>query len=144
MILGDGDRGPALKALAGSLGVKDDVALPGFMLNPFPFMRRCAAFVLSSRFEGMPNALIQAIALGCPVVATDCPSGPREILNDGAFGRLVPVGDPDALASAITEALGFPRRPPPADLVARLDPALIVQQYRKLATPSLEAPGGTR
>ena len=71
----------------------DDVDLPGFVANPFAYMARASAFVLSSAFEGLPGALIQAMACGCPVVSTDCPSGPAEILDGGRFGALVPVGD---------------------------------------------------
>jgi glycosyltransferase involved in cell wall biosynthesis len=134
MILGDGDKREALTRLANSLGLKDDVAIPGFVANPFPFMRRCAVFVLPSRFEGMPNSLIQALALGCPVVATDCPSGPREILNDGAFGELVPVGDIGALAAAISEALDHPKQALSAEPLSRFDATVIVNEYCKLAT----------
>lgn len=97
-----------LAALSDALGVAGDVAMPGFADNPFAFMARAAVFVLSSRYEGLPGVLIQALACGCPVVSTDCPSGPREILDHGRFGRLVPVGDADALASALEATLAAP------------------------------------
>ena len=82
-----------LRQLAAGLGVAGDVALPGFVANPFAYMARAGAFALSSINEGLPGVLIQAMACGCPVVSTDCPSGPAEILAGGRYGRLVPPGD---------------------------------------------------
>ena len=98
----------ALTELAHSLDVSDDVDLPGFVANPFAYMARASVFVLSSAFEGLPGALIQAMACGCPVVSTDCPSGPAEILDGGRFGALVPVGDDGAMAAAIAATLDQP------------------------------------
>jgi glycosyltransferase involved in cell wall biosynthesis len=98
----------ALMALAAELGVAADVDLPGFVANPFAYMARAAAFVLSSAFEGLPGALIQAMACGCPVVSTDCLSGPAEILEGGRFGAMVPVGDDQAMAAAIAATLDRP------------------------------------
>jgi glycosyltransferase involved in cell wall biosynthesis len=106
-----------LKALPDALGVAEDVAMPGFVDNPFAFIARASAFVLSSRYEGLPGVLIQALACGTPVVSTDCPSGPREILDDGQFGTLVSVGDEAALAQAIENTLDDP--PAPERLRAR-------------------------
>jgi glycosyltransferase involved in cell wall biosynthesis len=97
-----------LMGLAADLGVAGDVALPGFVANPFAYMARAAAFVLSSTYEGLPGVLIQALACGCPVVSTDCPSGPAEILDGGRFGPLVPVGDDHAMATAIAATLDNP------------------------------------
>jgi glycosyltransferase involved in cell wall biosynthesis len=97
-----------LLALAASLGVAADVDLPGFVANPFAYMARASVFVLSSAFEGLPGALIQAMACGCPAVSTDCPSGPAEILDNGRFGALVPVGDDPAMAAAIATTLDRP------------------------------------
>jgi glycosyltransferase involved in cell wall biosynthesis len=105
VILGEGELRPQLAALADSLGLADDVDLPGFDPNPFSAMRAADVFVLSSRFEGLPGVLIQAMACGVRVVSTDCPSGPREILESGRWGSLVPVADPPALADAIATAL---------------------------------------
>lgn len=82
--------------------------MPGFSENPFAYMARAAVFVLSSGYEGLPGVLIQAMACGCPVVSTDCPSGPREILQDGRYGPLVPVHDDEALATAIETVLDKP------------------------------------
>jgi hypothetical protein len=109
VILGDGPLRPELEALAGELGVGGDVALPGFVANPYAYMARASVFALSSAWEGFGNVLVEALACGTPVVAADCPSGPGEILDGGRFGRLVPVGDPEALARAI---LGTLDRPP--------------------------------
>src|SRR5262249_42756316 len=106
--LGDGPERPALERLIASLGLGDCVDLLGHRPNPFAFMARASLFVMSSRFEGMPSVLIEALACGCPLVSTDCPSGPAEILDKGRFGALVPVGDAERLAEAILEALRTP------------------------------------
>ncbi|HEX5512962.1 MAG TPA: glycosyltransferase, partial [Gammaproteobacteria bacterium] len=108
IILGDGRQGTSLLKLAARLGVAEDVDLPGWVENPFAYMARAAVFVLSSRWEGICNVLIEAAALGTPVVATDCISGPREILQGGRFGRLTPVGDARAMAAAIEAVLADP------------------------------------
>lgn len=98
-----------LMALATELGVAADIDLAGFQANPFAFMARADLFVLASRFEGLPGVLVQALACGATVVATDCPYGPREILRDGQDGALVPVGDDKAMSQAMAEALAAPR-----------------------------------
>lgn len=108
MILGEGQERPQLEALIHELGLAAKVALPGFVSNPYAFMSKAAAFVLSSVHEGLPTVLIEAIATGTPAVSTDCPSGPAEILNYGHYGRLVPVGDVEALAEAILTTLTQP------------------------------------
>jgi glycosyltransferase involved in cell wall biosynthesis len=114
VILGEGGERGTLEELAAELGVAADVELPGFADNPFAYMARASVFVLSSRFEGLPGVLIQAMACGCPVVATNCPSGPSEVLVDGRYGPLTPVGDPAALAAAILKTLADP---PPRELL---------------------------
>jgi glycosyltransferase involved in cell wall biosynthesis len=129
MILGEGDERAALEERARALGVAEDVALPGFVANPFAFMSRAAAFVLSSHWEGLPNVLIQAVALGTPVVATDCPSGPAEVLDGGRLGRLVPVGDPRAMADALLAALAAERQTPPTSWRARYQVDAVARQY---------------
>lgn len=101
VILGRGRRREALLALAEELGIAEDVDLPGFHPNPYGFMARADLFVLSSRWEGMPVVLIEALAAHTPVVATDCPSGPREILDGSGLGSLVPVGGVESMAEAI-------------------------------------------
>ena len=108
IILGEGPERAALEALARDLGIAGDAALPGFAQNPFAYMARADVFALSSAFEGLPGVLIQALACGCPVVSTNCPSGPDEILEGGRHGRLVPVGDASALARAMAATLDAP------------------------------------
>jgi glycosyltransferase involved in cell wall biosynthesis len=117
VIFGEGRQRRRLAALAERLGIAQRVDLPGFSDNPFaPFAHvgRADAFVLSSRFEGSPNAQLEALAVGAPAIATDCPSGPREILDDGRYGPLVPIGNPRALADAILATL---ENPPAAALL---------------------------
>ena len=118
MVLGEGPQREELEARAAALGIGGDVVFPGFVANPFSYMRRASVYVLSSHFEGLPGTLIQAMACGCPVVATDCRSGPAEILADGRFGDLVGVGDTHAMAEAIVRSLEEPRVSA-ADLRAR-------------------------
>ena len=108
VILGEGPLRTELETLARSLGIDGDVDMPGFVGNPSAYMAQAAAFVLSSSWEGLSNVIIEALVAGCPVVSTNCPSGPAEILEDGAYGRLVPVGDVAALASAIVATLDEP------------------------------------
>jgi glycosyltransferase involved in cell wall biosynthesis len=105
LLLGEGEERTKLEALVRELGVAADVALPGFVLNPFPYMARAAMLVLSSLHEGLAMVVVEALACGCPVVSTDCPSGPAEILEGGRYGALVPVGDVEAMAKAIHAAL---------------------------------------
>lgn len=108
IILGDGSQRDDLRALAQQLGIAADMALPGFQTNPYAYVARASLFVLSSAWEGSPNVLTEALALGVPVVSTDCPSGAREILAGGRYGKLVAVGDADALARAMIETLAHP------------------------------------
>ena len=100
-ILGEGDDREALEALGHQVGLGESLLLPGWVDNPFAWMARASVYVLSSRFEGSPNSLVEAMACGAPVVSTDCPSGPSEILAGGEFGELVAVGDPIGMAAAI-------------------------------------------
>jgi glycosyltransferase involved in cell wall biosynthesis len=110
IILGEGELRSELEAQGVACGLTiDDIQMPGFLANPFAYLAHCGVFVLSSRWEGLPGVLIEAMACGSPVVATDCPSGPHEILEGGRWGSLVPVGDEDALVKAIDTALATPR-----------------------------------
>lgn len=104
-ILGEGPDRPALERLVAELGLGEWVAMPGFQQNPFRFMARASVFVLSSLYEGFGNVIVEAMALGVPVVSTRCPSGPDEIIEDGVNGLLVPVADEEALAEAILRVL---------------------------------------
>jgi glycosyltransferase involved in cell wall biosynthesis len=113
MILGQGELLETLKALCGVLGVADDVRFCGFQANPWNYMRGASVFVLSSAWEGFGNVLAEALSLGVPVVSTDCPYGPREILQGGRLGRLVPVGEPAKLAEAMASTLDHPPAPGP-------------------------------
>lgn len=108
VILGRGRQEKRMKETARKLGVSEDISLPGFISNPYPFMAQADVFILSSRWEGSPNVLTEALALGTPVVSTDCESGPREILEGGRYGRLVPVGDTKGLSEAILQTLSAP------------------------------------
>lgn len=111
LILGEGRQRALLEQRASQLGIADEFALPGFIENPYPHLKNAAIFVLSSHWEGSPNVLTEALALGTPVVSTDCPSGPREILQGGRFGALVPVNNSEALAQAIKDTLHNPLPP---------------------------------
>lgn len=112
---GDETSGPQaehrkeLLDLADRLGVREDFEMPGFKVNPYPYLKKASVFVLSSRYEGFGNVIVEALLTGCSVVSTDCPSGPAEILHNGEFGRLVPVDDETALADAICDTLDNPK-----------------------------------
>jgi glycosyltransferase involved in cell wall biosynthesis len=108
MILGEGPFRPALEALRAELGVEDQILLPGFTTDPWPYYASADLFALSSDYEGYPLVLIEALRAGVPIVSTDCESGPREILDGGRYGTLVPVGDEEAFAHAMAAALERP------------------------------------
>jgi glycosyltransferase involved in cell wall biosynthesis len=108
VILGEGRLRNELLQFAQELGISNDVSFPGFADNPYAYMAKASAYVLSSAWEGFANVLVEALACQTQVISTDCPSGPSEILENGRFGRLVPVGDYQALASAMMEALQDP------------------------------------
>jgi glycosyltransferase involved in cell wall biosynthesis len=120
MILGRGSARERLLSLAGQLGVADRFALPGFVEQPYAYMAHADLFAFTSRWEGLGFVLIEALAVGTPVVSTDCPSGPREILEGGRYGTLVPVGDDLALAAA---------------MIATLDAPLAAETLRQAARP---------
>lgn len=105
LLLGEGPERNKLESLASTLGIHNDVALPGFISNPYAAFSRAALFVISSDYEGLGNVLIEALACGCPVVSTDCPSGPSEILENGRYGELIPVNDSEALSAAMLRTL---------------------------------------
>jgi glycosyltransferase involved in cell wall biosynthesis len=132
LILGEGEKRPELEALVRQLNLEQDVSMPGFIPNPYPFMARASLFVLSSRWEGLPTVLVEALYCGVPIVATDCPSGPREILREGQYGRLVPVGDVDALARSIDASLDDRATRPPKQSVQPFELETILKQYMSI------------
>ncbi len=141
VLLGDGADRAALEAEIRGLGLSDIVDLPGFVPDALPWIARAALFVLSSRYEGLSNVLIEALAVGTPVVATDCPSGSAEILEQGRWGRLVPVGDEPALAAAMQAQLEDPIAGKlPANAVDRFRAGPVAERY--LRVMGLAPPGG--
>ena len=105
IILGEGELRAELEVLTVNLGIANDVSMPGFVANPYTYMSKANAFVLSSLWEGLPTVLIEAMACGCPVISTNCPSGPREILEAGKYGELVPMANVQALSEAMLKVL---------------------------------------
>lgn len=132
LILGEGQERPGLEALVRQLGLEQDVSLPGFVENPYAYMAQASLFVLSSRWEGLPTVLIEALYCGAPLVSTDCPSGPREILRDGQYGQLVPVGDVPALARAIETSLEGETPRPPRESCLPFELETVVSKYVSL------------
>jgi glycosyltransferase involved in cell wall biosynthesis len=131
VIIGDGELRDSLRSAAREMGIADCVLLVGGMDNPFHVLAGAALLVLSSRWEGYPNVLLEALALGVPVVATDCPHGPRELLDGGRYGRLTAVGDHVALARAMDAE---PQNPSSMDqtLLATHNPKVIASRYLAL------------
>lgn len=133
LILGEGPLRGALTAQVAALGLEDSVAMPGFVGDVRPYMARAAGFVLSSRNEGFGLVLAEALASGCPVASFDCPSGPRELLADGALGTLIAPGDEPALGQAMAAMVdGTAPRPDPAQVAVhlrRFAPDTIAAQY---------------
>jgi glycosyltransferase involved in cell wall biosynthesis len=134
LILGEGTERGRLERLVTEMELSEDVSMPGFLDNPYAYLARARAFVLSSRWEGLPTVVVEALCCGAPVVATDCPSGPREILANGDYGTLVPVGNPAALSAAMIGVLdALPSRPPEASWHPyRLD--AVIDEYLRLLT----------
>jgi glycosyltransferase involved in cell wall biosynthesis len=132
LILGEGEERTRLHALVTELGLGDDVTLPGFRDNAMAYMRASRVFVLSSAWEGLPTVLIEALAAGARVVSTDCPSGPREILQEGRLGTLVPVGNPAALADAMIDALDGPSPAAPLEALAPFTLDTAVDNYLRV------------
>jgi glycosyltransferase involved in cell wall biosynthesis len=137
VILGEGEDRPTLERMVRELSLEGAVQLPGFVDNPYPFFRQAALFVLSSRWEGLPTVLLEALALGLPIVSTDCPSGPREILENGRLGILVPVGEAEALAAAILAALHQQRRPYDPRVLRPYELTAVVSEYARLLQVSI-------
>lgn len=129
IIVGDGPERPMLERTIAELSLETVVDLPGWVQNPYPYMARAGVFVLSSRWEGLPSVLIEALYCGVPVVATDCPSGPMEILDGGKHGLLVPVGDVEALARGIELALEGGVPPPTPVSWAPYEEDAVIERY---------------
>ena len=132
LILGEGEERPRLESLIRQLELEQDVSLPGFVQNPYPYMAHAAMFVLSSRWEGLPTVLIEALYLGVPIIATDCPGGSREILKDGKYGRLVPVDCPQILSAAIEASIDNPSLRPPSESWTPYSLGFAVDRYLRL------------
>lgn len=129
VILGWGPDRPELEALIQELGLQEDVDLPGYTQNPYAYMARSAVFVLSSAWEGLPTVLIEAMALGIPVVSTNCESGPSEILAEGKYGYLTPVGDSKALAESILQVLASNHKQVDAEWLAQFGLETATSRY---------------
>ena len=129
MILGEGPDRPSLEALIKTLGLEQDVCLPGFVDNPYAYMSEASLYVMSSRWEGLPTVIIEALYCGVPIVSTDCPSGPREILADGKYGGLAPLQNPAVLAEMIRMALAGNAPKPTRESWQPYELETIVDQY---------------
>lgn len=132
MILGEGPEREPLEKLVKSLGLAEDIALPGVVSNPYQYLTNADLFVLSSNYEGLPTVLVEAMACGCAVASTDCPSGPREILDGGRYGRLAPVGDVQGLADAMLQALEGSKPAVDAGWLGQFEENTVVEQYLQL------------
>lgn len=132
LILGEGEDRFMLETLIRELGLEQVVSLPGFVQNPYPYMAQAGLFVLPSRWEGLPTVLIEALYLGTPIVATDCPGGTREILNGGEYGTLIPVDCPLALTDALMKSLDERTSPFPRASWEPYDLDFVVDRYLKL------------
>jgi glycosyltransferase involved in cell wall biosynthesis len=125
----------SLEALAKELGIHEDVSLAGYVNNPYAYMARSAVFALSSQWEGLPFVLVEAMALGIPVVSTDCKSGPAEVLDYGRYGQLVPVGNSQALGHAISKVLSEQPAPVDKEWLTQFTLEAITQQYLNVLIP---------
>ncbi len=136
MILGVGPERQSLTDLAASLGVEADVAFLGFVNNPHAYMKQSDVFVLSSKWEGLPNVLIEAMAVGTPVVSTNCPSGAAEILAEGQYGELVEIGDSQGMAAAILKVLDGNVKSVEAEWLEQFTLATAVKNYLPVLLPT--------
>lgn len=142
VFLGDGEERQNLAALAQQLNIDSSVSFLGNVSNPLPYMKRAKLLASSSAWEALPTVLIEALAMGLPIVATDCPTGPREILCGGAYGKLVPVGDSAALAESLIHGLQTIDRPAvPEEALDRFQFDHVIEQYLQRMDITASAPG---
>jgi glycosyltransferase involved in cell wall biosynthesis len=133
VFLGDGEERKNLEALTQQLQLETSVSFWGNITNPLPYMKRAQVLALSSVVEALPTVLIEAMAMNLPIVATDCPTGPREILSGGAYGTLVPVGDSERLAEALLDRLRDPSDPViPEKALERFQHDHVIEQYLEI------------
>lgn len=135
IILGEGEQRKEIEKLAENLGIRNDIDIVGFVENPYAYMRKSDLFLLTSKWEGFGNVLVEAMACGTPVISTDCPNGPREILDNGKYGKLVPVGDIEALTKAVLNHFLKPSSVDKESLLSRANDfhiKKIVKQYLAL------------
>jgi glycosyltransferase involved in cell wall biosynthesis len=135
LILGEGDDRNALEAQLERLDLRSRVELPGFVPNPYAYLARARIFALSSLWEGLPTVLIESLAAGTPVVSTQCPSGPKEILENGKYGRLCPVDDADVFAEQLLAELSTEKKAPPREAYARYELQPVAEDYIKVLLP---------
>lgn len=140
VILGEGPERARLESLAREAGIAADVYMPGFVENPFAWMRAASVIVSSSLTEGCPNALMQALALDTPIVSTNCVGGSAELLENGRWGRLVPVGQPGAMAAAIGECFADSRRPETHRRADAFSHERIAEEYLEVLLPGRLVP----
>ncbi|MCX2739941.1 glycosyltransferase [Pontibacter anaerobius] len=126
VILGEGALRQQLEELVEELGLADHVLMPGFVKDPLCYVSRASALVVSSEFEGFGNVIVESLGVGTPVISTNCPSGPSEILEDGKYGALVPVKKPEAMAKAILGTINFPP-----------EPSILIDRAKEFAVPHI-------
>lgn len=129
LILGEGTLRGKLEQNIAKYKLGKDVLLPGYINNPYPYLKQADVFVSSSLHESFGLVLIEAMAVGCPIVSTDCPGGVKEVLGDGKYGKLVPVGDPEAMANAILESLSEKPKPVSSEWLNQFSLDIIVNKY---------------
>jgi glycosyltransferase involved in cell wall biosynthesis len=132
LILGEGPQRAEIEWLVSQLGLSHSIQLAGFVPNPYPYFKNAAVFVSSSVYDASPNVLVEAMACGCPVVSTDCPGGAAELIGNGKYGHLAPVGDDQALAHAIMEVFNGDRRPASAEWLSNFKSQTALNHYRQL------------
>lgn len=132
LILGEGPQRAEIELLVSQLGLNHSVQLAGFVPNPYPYFKNAAVFVSSSVYDASPNVLVEAMASGCPVVSTDCPGGAAELIGNGKYGHLTPVGDEQGMAQAIMKVLNGDKRPATTEWLSNFKSQTVLNQYQQL------------